>query len=299
MKIREPIFIIGAGRSGSSIFHRMFCTHKNVAWLTKWHARYSSNLEIIRYLTYLGDAPIIGSKLRELVKPSECYELWEQVCPGFSIPCRDLKAGDVTVNNKNNIQALFSKVVTERKNRLLIKVTGWPRIGFIREIFPDAKFIHIMRDGRAVTNSMLNVDFWWGWRGPQSWRWGELSAKDNDDWIKHNRSFVALAGIQWRILMDAMEEAKRHLDERSFMEVKYEDLCNDPINNFRKVIDFCGLEWSNDFDKNLNSFTLGSQDYKWKEQITEDQVYILDDVLKEYLNRFGYNLSEEEPECRL
>lgn len=287
-KIREPIFIIGAGRSGSSIFHRMFCAHQNVAWLSKWHSRYSSNMELIKYLTYLGDVPLAGSKLRTLVDPNECYELWEQICPGFSVPFRDLRAEDVTVNNKNKVQAVLSRVVSERKNRLLIKITGWSRIGFIREIFPDAKFIHMVRDGRAVANSTLNVDFWWGWSGPQNWRWGELSTRDNDDWVKHNNSFVALAGIQWRILMDAMIEARGSLDENIFMEVKYEDLCSDPINNFKEVIEFCDLDWSNGFEKNLNSFSLGSKDYKWKQQITDEQRYILEDVLKEHLNKFGY-----------
>lgn len=288
MKVKDPIFIIGAGRSGSSIFHRMFSTHPNVAWLSRWHAKHSSRLEKIRYLNYLGDIPIVGNRLRKYVDPSECYQLWEQICPGFSMPCRDFDADDVTNINKKRIQAAFSKVLTNKKHRLLIKLTGWPRISFIREIFPDAKFIHIVRDGRAVSNSTMHVDFWWGWRGPEGWRWGALSDENKAVWEKHNKSFVALAGIQWKILMDSMDVARTHIDSKDFLEIKYEDFCNNPVNDFKRVAEFCDLDWTNCFEKNLNRFTLGSQDFKWKEQMTEKQINILDDVLNEHLTKYGY-----------
>lgn len=288
IKVKDPIFIIGAGRSGSSIFHRMFCSHPNIAWLSRWHAKYSSKLERVRYLTYMGDLPIVGQKLRKYVDPSECYQLWEQMCPGFSLPCRDFNADDVTNRNKQRIQTMLSKVVTGKKHRLLIKLTGWPRIGFIREIFPDAKFIHVVRDGRAVSNSTLHVDFWWGWRGPESWRWGVLSDENKELWKKHDYSFVALAGIQWKILMESMELAKNEIDSKELLEVKYEELCDDPTNEFKRVAKFCEFDWTKEFERNLNHFALGSQDFKWKEQMTGKQISILEDVLSEQLSRYGY-----------
>jgi len=44
-----------------------------------------------------------------------------------------------------------------------------PRIGFLQAIFPDAKFIHIVRDGCAVANSRMNAPFWKGWQGLNTW----------------------------------------------------------------------------------------------------------------------------------
>jgi hypothetical protein len=288
MKVKAPIFIIGAGRSGSSIFHRMFSTHPNVAWLTGLYAKYPTKLELIRYLTYVSDIPFVGTHLRTYVEPGECYEFWEQICHGFSTPCRDLRADDVTIKNKKRIQAEFARILTKGKDRLLIKLTGWPRIGFLREIFPDAKFIHMMRDGRAVTNSILHVNFWWGWRGPQNWRWGELSSQHKEEWNKHNQSFIALAGIQWKIQMDAMEVAKKHVDDRNFMEVKYEHLCQNPIDTLRETVEFCELDWSRKFEKNLSSFKLNSRDFKWEEEFTQFQRSELEEVLGNYLERYGY-----------
>ncbi|MFV1979708.1 MAG: sulfotransferase, partial [Rhodothermia bacterium] len=31
----SPIFVVGTGRSGSTIFHRLLCTHHKVAWLNR------------------------------------------------------------------------------------------------------------------------------------------------------------------------------------------------------------------------------------------------------------------------
>jgi hypothetical protein len=94
---------------------------------------------------------------------------------GFRRPCRDLLPQDVTLKKKEAIQNVVAQMLTRKRNRLVVKITGWPRIGFLKEIFPDAKFIHILRDGRAVANSYINVPFWWGWRGLANWRWGPLT----------------------------------------------------------------------------------------------------------------------------
>jgi hypothetical protein len=266
----------------------MFCTHPNVAWLSGYHARYLSRIETIKYLTYLGDIPILGAYLRGFIEPGECYELWDQICTGFSTPIRDLKAEDVTNKKRKKIQETFSRIVTKKKYRPLVKLTGWPRIGFLNEIYPDAKFIHIMRDGRAVSNSILHVDFWWGWRGPQNWRWGELSSEDREEWNNHDQSFVALAGIQWKILMDSMEKAKGCADSSNFMEIKYETFCQESIDIFKNVTEFCELDWSKSFEKNLSKFKLNSQDYKWKNELSEKQISELENVLRQHLERYGY-----------
>jgi hypothetical protein len=63
---------------------------------------------------------------------------------------------------------------------------------------------------------LLNVDFWSGWRGPQNWRWGELTAKQRQEWERFDRSFVALAGIELKILSKALEQAKQDVKDDNF-----------------------------------------------------------------------------------
>jgi hypothetical protein len=135
---------------------------------------------------------------------------------------------------------------------------------------------------------MINQDWWWGWRGPQNWRWGELTQSQEDDWERYNKSFVALAGIEWTILMDAMEKARRFIDRNDFLEIRYEDLCSNPPGVFRDVIEFCDLEWSRDFEDSVERLALRNANYKWRKELTCDQQRIVTDVVQDVLKKYGY-----------
>lgn len=234
------------------------------------------------------DYPVVGELLQRRIKPGESYPFWEHHCTGFSAPYRDLVATDVTDKTKKHVPRTMARILTEKRNRLLLKITGWPRIGFLSEVFEDARFIHVMRDGRAVANSMLNVYFWQGWKGPQDWGWGQLSPAQEREWNEYDQSFVVLAAIQWKILMDAMEKAKRTISNERFLEIRYENLCSDPIGQFQKVTQFCELEWTVGFERQLGKYQPKNTNDKFKYDLNAAQQSDLEAVLGDYLMRYGY-----------
>jgi hypothetical protein len=234
------------------------------------------------------DYPVVGELLKRRIIPGESYPFWEHHCKGFSAPYRDLVAADVTEKTKKHIPRTMAKILTERRDRLLLKITGWPRIGFLSEVFENARFIHVMRDGRAVANSMINVDFWQGWKGPQDWGWGGLSPAQEEEWNEHGQSFVVLAAIQWKILMDAMEKAKCTISAERFLEIRYEDLCSDPVGQFQKVTQFSELEWTVSFERQLGKYQPKNTNVKFRYDLTAEQQSDLEEVLGDYLVRYGY-----------
>ena len=289
METKDPIIVVGAGRTGTTVFHRMLSEHPHLAWLPgRICAKFPERLELSRLLMEGLDYPVAGELLRRRLQPGECYPFWEHHCKGFSAPYRDLVAADVTNRTKKHIPRTMAKILTEKRNRLLLKITGWPRIGFLSEVFEDARFIHVMRDGRAVANSMLNVSFWQGWKGTWDWGWGELSPAQKQEWNDHDQSFVVLAAIQWKILMDAMDKAKNTISSESFLEIRYEDLCSDPVGQLQKVTQFCELEWSADFQRRLGEYQLENANDKFKDDLTAKQQSELEEVLGDYLRRYGY-----------
>ncbi len=289
MHIEKPIIIIGTGRSGSTIFHTVFTKHPEVAWLAgKIGNKYPNKPQRNRLFLQLIDYPIIGSLLESKVRSGENYPFWEYYCKGFSQPYRNLLPDDVTFKNKKKLQWAMSQILTQKRNRLLLKITGWPRIGFLKEVFEDACFIHVLRDGRAVANSIINVGFWRGWQGPSNWRWGNLTQLHAEEWAKYDHSFVVLAAIQWKILMDAVEETKQHIDPENFLDVKYEDLCTDPIAIFKNAFQFCELPFPADFEKVIKKQSWKNANYKWEQDLTGKQQKMLNETLQEYLLRYNY-----------
>lgn len=287
MEVKNPIFIIGTGRSGSTIFHQILSEHPNLAWLSICCRHFPSKPEINRLLMHLIDCPILGSLLKKKVHPREYYEFWDHWCRGFSEPCRDLVAADVNPVNRK-VTVPLSKMLTQTRNRLLIKITGWPRVGFLRQIFPDAKFIHILRDGRAVSASMLRQSWWHGWRGPENWRWGQLSESQCGLWQQYNKSFIVLAAIEWMILMDSFDAATADLNPDTYKLIKYEDLCKDVSGVMKDVTEFCGLNWTPDFANRMNQYSLRCANDKYKTELNPKQQHDLQEVLIDYLKKYGY-----------
>jgi hypothetical protein len=284
MKVERPIFVIGTGRSGSTMFHDIITYHENVAWLSVLLSKFPKKIKLNRFYMRCLDIPLYGSLFRRKLIPTETYTFWETHVRGFSRPFRDLRADDVSIKTKKKLPELFSKTLTKKRNRLLIKITGWSRIGFINEIFPDALFIHITRDPRPTVNSFLNVDFWKGWEGPQKWRFGELNDAEKILWNKYDQSFAALASIGWIKMIQSVNEARKHIPENRFLEIQYLDLCENPNDTFKKIYEFAGLKESRKIKRVLKTKKIISKDQSWVRDLNETQKKAINDILAPYLN---------------
>jgi sulfotransferase family protein len=290
-RITKPIIIIGSGRCGSTVLHRLLAKHPQLMWLSSFCNRYPTRPAWNRRaVTALGN-PLLRRLLGGRIQAEECYRFWDLHAYGFAEPCRDLVRTDVTARVKKQVRAAMEGMLTPARSRLLLKITGWPRIGFLNEIFEDAKFVHIVRDGRAVASSLLHVNFWRGWYGPQGWRAGLLSAEDQATWESYDRSFVALAGLEWRIQMRAMEVARRTVDPKLFFEVKYEEFCGHPLETCRDVLQFAELPESAEFERHVKAASIGSRSERWRDDLTVGQQVLLDELLREDLLRWGYEVS--------
>lgn len=289
MTLDNPIILFGSGRNGSSALQERLSRHPNIAWISdSFFTRKPYHLEHSRFLMHAIDLPYVGEKIRRRYPPGECYQLWESFSFAFRRPCRDLTAEDVTLADKRSISTEFARLISRQRNRLLLKITGWPRIGYLNEIFPRSHFIHLVRDGRAAAYSLLKIDWWWGWQGPQNWRFGVLSPEDQAIWEKHGKSFIALAGLQWNILCAAAEKAIGLLPAESAVEIRYEDLCADTISGVQNLLKFVGMDLPDSLQNHLERHPFISQNEKWRTELTTRQQDILTEVTGLYLEKYHY-----------
>jgi hypothetical protein len=293
MKVVKPIFIVGTGRCGSTAFHRTLAVHPQLMWLSGFAEEFPFRPKWNRWAVTAVGNRILRRIFRKRIKPGENYGFWYKHAYGFAEPGRDLVRADVTPRVKKQMHAALEPMLTPKRSRLLIKLTGWSRIGFLDEVFPDARFIHIVRDGRAVASSLLHITEWqWrGWYGPYSWRYGPLSPEDQATWEASGRSYVALAGIQWKTHSRAIETARAALDPGRYLQVRYEDFCEQPLETCRQVLDFAELESPSGFIRDVEGTTIRDMTQRWRKDLSPGQQALLTNVLREDLLRYGYDVS--------
>ena len=286
-------FLLGTGRCGSTLVHEVLVRHPEAGFV--------SNLdEKARLLGLRGRwngalyrrlPPLATRKGRLRFAPSEAYPLLDrEVAPVLSTPFRDLTAEDVTPWLERRLRRFVeARARAQRTPLFLHKFTGWPRAGFLHRVFPEARMIHVLRDGRAVASSWLQMPWWLGYRGPWHWQWGPLPEPYAAEWEASGRSFALLAGLAWKMLVDAYEAARARLPAGSWLEVRYEDYLEDPRLHTRRMLEFLGLDWTPAFERGFRGYVFDrARREAFREDLDPAQLELLESSLAGHLARHGY-----------
>lgn len=129
---------------------------------------------------------------------------------------------------KQAFVTLVRRLNYKYRKRLILKSPPHSgRIETLLEIFPDAKFVHIVRDPYAVYPSTVNL-------------WKSL-------FRTHGLQTPTFAGLEEFVydnylrLYDALERGRPLIDPAHYYEVRYEDLVRDPIAQMRQLYEHLGL----------------------------------------------------------
>jgi len=278
--VTKPIFLVGTGRCGSMLLYRMMAEHPHVMYPTAILDVFPKRVFWNRLGMYAKAVPLLGRPLRNPLKAWEGFNFWEyhttglKVPGGFSIACRDLRADDVLEHWKPKLHRIFSRMLTAKRHRLLTKLPGWTRVGFYKEIFPDAKIVHLIRQPHAVVNSLMKMEWWHGWHGPAKWRWGPLTDEEETIWKRYDESFVVLGAIEWKKVLEAYWRSLERLTDEAradCTEIRYAQLCEDTEGTMKQILAFCQLDDTPSFQRARARTRIVSQNEKWKRDFTPKQ----------------------------
>lgn len=291
----EPAFafVLGTGRCGSTLLHEVLARHPDVGFLSNVEDRAPLPPVAGRFNNdlYRLVPPVLTRKGRVRFAPSEGYRALERsVSPLVSAPPRDLVAEDVTPWLDARMRRFFgTRAQAQGRPLFLHKFTGWPRARFLARIFPEARFVHVVRDGRAVANSFLQMPWWRGHEGPEAWGWGPLPAGYAAEWEASGRSFALLAGLEWKLLMDAFEQARAEIPAERWLEIRYEDFVASPREVTATALEFLGRDWDPAFERGFARTRIepGRTD-AYRGDLGIRDVALLDASLRDHLARYGY-----------
>jgi hypothetical protein len=286
-------FVLGTGRCGSTLVHEILARHPDVGFVSNLEDRLPLLPLPTRFNNdvYRRVPDALTTKGRLCFAPSEAYRaLDREVSPVVSAPMRDLVAEDVTPWLERRFRAFFTtRAQAQRRPFFLHKFTGWPRSGFVHRIFPEARFIHVIRDGRAVANSFLQMPWWQGYRGPEEWSWGPLPPSMAAEWEASGRSFAVLAGLEWKILIEAFEAARAIVPASQWLEVRYEDVVAAPRDHLGAMLDHLSLAWTPEFERGFRRYTFDpGRREAYRQDLGIHDVAMLDSSLAPVLARHGY-----------
>lgn len=307
-RIDRPIFFIGMPRSGTTVVFEAFAARRDVAWPSQ-HLERAPGVPAVALLSRLADfAPALRRSVsrsdqarpwleRLRVGPAEAYSFWQRCC-GAKFPFDYLLGIEATEAERSCLRRSVAKILRYHgKPRFAAKITGPGRIGYLLSVFADAHFVHVVRDGRAVVRSLMDVPFWRERNRMEepAWRNGLLEA-DLADWRRRGRAPEVLAAVQWRRVVESTRGEAARLAPNRYAEVRYERFVQDPGGTMDQVASFCGLPASSAAKEFVKQrFELRDMNFQWRERFGPEQVTVLNDLLGGTLDELGYGVDPPRP----
>jgi ABC-type multidrug transport system ATPase subunit len=276
---RNPyVFVVGCPRSGTTLLQRMLDHHPDLAVANDTHFLVGA----IRGMPPGIDPPLT----EELVERALGHHHFHRL----GIPeeaARESAEGSRTY--REFISALYSHLAAVRGKRL----AGEKSPAYVRHLpllfalFPWARTIHIIRDGRDVALSTL--DWTRDDRGPSRYAL----------WHKEP---IAVCALRWRDLVRAGRQDGARLGPARYEEVRYEDLVEGPEARLRQLSAFLEVQYATEMatyfegrisrDPGLSAKkawlppTSGLRD--WRTQMSEQDTELFEAIAGKLLSQLGY-----------
>jgi hypothetical protein len=206
----------------------------------------------------------------------------------WGVPLDKLRArldGEVPIARA--IAAIYEVYAEEqRKRRWGDKTPMYMRhLRLLRRLFPDAQYVHLIRDGRNAALSFLSMP----------------AGIAFETWA-HPRNVADFAAV-WRSEVTAARRLGRKIGPDRYLEVRYEDLVADPTGVLQRICDFAGLPFERGMldhgaspsaqkahQQSLNQpLTPGLRD--WHAEMRAEDVGAFEGVAGDLLAELGYETS--------
>jgi hypothetical protein len=288
-----PVFLVGAPRSGTSLVYKTLCLHPGASYVSNWvrlfpsvpqlavFNRAASRLPQLRRRVWFagGDnAYVYGSR-----RP-----LWERAFP-MPVEGEPLYARAGVYEQANGAVSLdqlrrsFAAVRRAGGGGTLVnkRVANNRRIPLLLDAFPQARFVEIVRDGRAVALSLANVDWWpdtivwWSGQSPRQWE-----AAGGDPW--------ELCARTWVEEVHATDDGLSAVPSGQRLSVRYEQLVAAPYATLAEVAAFAGLASDPPVARWLAGVRFPDRTETWRSRLGEDAIATIEKVEGDDLRRYGY-----------
>jgi len=226
--INPYVFLVGCPRSGTTMLKRMVSAHPTVAitrethWIPKiFEKRYG-----------MDDAGKVTPRIVEKLFEHHRFDQMK------------FRAEKLTKLIENNPGMSYSELVSRifenygrRKNKPLVgdKTPSYVRsLPTLVQLWPKARFVHLIRDGRDVCLSM------------RKWR---MASKAAGSFSTFQSEPVVTTALWWKALVGLGREDGMPISEKRYYELSYESLVTQPGEECRRLAHFLDLPYYQSMEK--------------------------------------------------
>jgi hypothetical protein len=294
---KPPVFIIGHWRSGTTLLHqliyldRQFTAPSLVQTVIPEHFLFSTKYWV----------PVM-KKMMPPKRPMDEVELgpldpmedeWALIRMSASTPFMKVffpsaKVRFITGTNefvpvgsnlekwKNSFLLFLTKITLLTQKQIVLKNPyHTPRIALLAEMFPGAKFIHIVRHPFRIIPSAINM--WNIVSGENAFKsgWKELTTEETAQ-VVHE-------------FWQSVNENKAWLAKDQFAEIKFEDLEKDPAGELKRIYADLRLSFSAEHEESIMQFMEEKKNYRKNIfSLSQEQKESINNVLGTYMRNYGY-----------
>ena len=270
-----PFFIIGSGRSGTTLLRMILASHSQLTIPPEtWYLlRLGELLDVRRRLT--------PDEVDRVVQIMTNHYRWPDM--NFAVSDFRREVAELDAPHVHDIvEVVYQKHLDrEHKHRWGDKTPGYIEIvPQLASLFPGAKFIHFVRDGRDVAKSFQALQWSGRWLHDNTREWVE--AMDyNERWVHSELS-------------------------AQIFQARYEDLVLDTEKTVREICKFLGeqfepgmLSWAEKVDDLLPAREVGIHEKlkqtpdatficRWKKEMSNRELLVSEAFMGRHLEALGY-----------
>ena len=272
-----PVLIGGCDRSGTTLLGALLGNHSECLCVPESQFK----LEMVRYADWGRDDVDIAHVLSK-INDSFRFKLW-----GLDIDEESVPVGQI----RSSYKELMSWIVKQYgkkygKPNPSIWIDHTPSntryASTLFELLPEARIIHIVRDGRAVASSLMKLE------------WGPCTINNAARYWVEKVAYGLAAELFW--------------GEKRVQRITYEELVQNPETTLEKICCWLNINYQKDmirgsesefvvprYTRNQHALVGKEPNVKrtsaWKNELTPRQIEVFENLTGDFLSHLGYTLS--------
>ncbi len=257
---REKFFIFGHARSGTTLLMRLARLHPEVH--CNYQAHFFTRKPLLKSLVDSSEAEEwLKRKSNRWNHGRDLSPLVLRAAADFIMERDGAREGKMIVGDKSPSSTIHGQAVRD-----------------MHAVYPDAKLVYIVRDGRDVLVSERFRNFVEESKFLSAEDKGIIKGlrQDPNQFTNGSRSifteiFIRRVAKGWVTNLQETEDEARKFYGKNYLGIRYEDLLETPFDEMMKLWKFLGVKKINkSLEKTIKSETSSNPDEEWQERRNQD-----------------------------